>query len=145
MDTFISLNKSKLKFAFSATSLILLGLVSVILIIAYFSNGQPGIELLMTILLTAGVGFPIFIVLIAYLTWLYRRSLRRKLFAKAPFNQLENIGFSKSYLNIDTKWHFTEEIKEKIINSVTYNDQQRQTVNYLHKSRMNHSSTFNIV
>ncbi len=119
MDTFFKLNKEKLKFAFAATLLILLGLVLLVLIIAYFTKTLPDTKLIITILLTTTIVAPVFIISIVYLVGLFNHKLKRKLFSRAPFDKLENIGFYKSYLNIDNKWQLTEEIRECKIEGFT--------------------------
>ena len=116
MDGFLKLNRHKLRFAFIATSLIFLSLALIFLEIGYYNEQLPDIILLTTILLVAGIGFPIFIISIAYLEWLSKRRVRKRAFSKPPFNQLDKIGFSLSLINEKTKWFFTEESKESVIN-----------------------------
>jgi len=116
MHKFLELNRAKLKFAFTRTSLIFLTVVSIFLGIGYLTGNLPDAVLLFTILFTAGIIFPLFIILITYFTWLHKSSVRRKLFSKTPFDQTKNIGFYKSYLNLNTKWFFTEEVKEGKLN-----------------------------
>ena len=116
MDGFLKLNRHKLRFAFIATSLIFLSLALIFLVIGYYNEQLPDIILLTTILLVAGIGFPIFIISIAYLEWLSKRRVRKRAFSKPPFNQLDKIGFSLSLINEKTKWFFTEESKESVIN-----------------------------
>ena len=111
MDTFYKLNREKIRFAFVTASLTLIGFVFLILAIAYYAKSLPDKNLLIAIFLTAGFGLPVFIVLLSYLKWLFRQKARHKAFSLEPFNQLENIGFVDTLLNIDTKWHFTEKRK----------------------------------
>ena len=111
MDTFYKLNKEKIRFAFVTVSLTLMGFVFMVLTIAYFAKSLPDKNLLIVIFLTAGFGLPIFIILLSYLTWLFKQKARQKAFSLEPFNQLENIGFVDTFLNIDTKWRFTEKGK----------------------------------
>lgn len=117
MDGFLKLNRHKLKFAFVSTSLIFLSIAIIFLVIGYFNNQLPNTILLITILLVAGIGLPIFIMALAYLEWLFKRKVRNRAFSKPPFDQLENIGFSKSFINEKIKWFFTEETKEGSINN----------------------------
>src|SRR5688572_7772169 len=112
MDTFLELNRHKLTFTFIRISLVLLGLVSIVLAIAYFTRNFPNGLSLFAILLTTGICFPIFIMLVGYLIWLLNHRARKKAFSKAPFNQIESIGFYKSYVDGSSKWAFTDEIKE---------------------------------
>lgn len=117
MDGFLKLNNHKLRFAFVATSLIFLSFALILLVIGYFNEQLPDTVLLTTILFVAGIGLPIFIIAIAYLEWLSKRRVRRRAFSKSPFDKLPKIGFTKSYINEKTKWFFTEETKEGIINN----------------------------
>ena len=119
MDTFLALNRKKLRFAFFACSLIFLGLAGIVLTIAYFTGNSPNAKLLFAIVAGAGIVFPLFIILLAYMGWHLKRLARKRAFSKSPFDQLESIGFYKSYLNLKTKWFFTEEIKEGKINGFT--------------------------
>ncbi len=119
MDTFLDLNGDKLKFAFTRTSLVFLGVVSVFLTIAYFTENFLDAELLLIIVFTAGIGLPLIIILNAYLAWLYKRSARKKAFSKTPFDQIEKIGFYKSPSNVTTKWFFTHQVKEGHVNGFT--------------------------
>lgn len=116
MDTFLELNRKKLKPAFFRISLILLGAVSVFLLIAYVTESLPNGQILILIILAAGVVFPLFIMLLGYLTWLLNHKARQKTFSKNPFNQIENIGFNKSYIGDTSQWSCTEEIKEGNLN-----------------------------
>ncbi|BDD01418.1 hypothetical protein [Persicobacter psychrovividus] len=117
MDGFLKLNKHKLRFAFVATSLIFLSLALILLIIGYFNEQFPDPVLLITILLVAGIGFPIFIIAIAYLEWLSKRRVRKRAFSKSPYDKLPKIGFTKTFINEKTKWFFTEETKEGFVNN----------------------------
>lgn len=88
MRKFIDLNRIKLKFAFRVSSLATLGLVSIFLAIAFFNNSFPDTALLLTIVFTAGIVFPLFILFLSYLTWMYRSNTRKKVLSKTPFDQI---------------------------------------------------------
>ena len=117
MDGFLKLNIHKLRFALIATSLIFLSLALILLVISYFNEQLPDPVLLIAIILVAGIGFPIFIIAIAYLEWLLKRRVRRRAFSKSPFDKLSKIGFNKTFINVKSKWFFTEETKEGIVNN----------------------------
>ena len=108
MDTFYKLNREKIRFAFITTSLSIMGFVFLVLTIAFFAKSLPDKKLLIAIFITAGVVLPVFIILLLYIKWLLRQNAREKVFSLEPFNQLENIGFVNTFLNIENKWHFTE-------------------------------------
>jgi hypothetical protein len=116
MRKFLELNRWKLRFAFTTTSLILLVPLSIIWIVAYINESLPDLQLLVIMLFTAGFALPGFILLLGYLTWLHKSITRKKALSKIPFNQIENLGFYKSLINDQTKWHLTEEIKQGMIN-----------------------------
>lgn len=118
MDTFLELNRHKLKRAFFLASLVSLGPVALFVLPAYFfGNLQTG-QLLTSIILGIGIG-SLFLILLTYLTWLVNRRARHKVFAKAPFYDIENIGFYKSYIGSNSKWSLTEEIREGKLNGFT--------------------------
>jgi hypothetical protein len=116
MASFLANNRKKLGFAFIATSLIFLSIVFILLIIGYYNNQMPDIWLLLIVILSAGLVFPAFIVGLAYLNWLYITRIRKKIYELSPFDKLDEIGFAKSFISNETKWHFTEEIKTGLIN-----------------------------
>lgn len=115
MDTFLKLNQDKLKSIFIRLSLICLGFVFVVLAIAYVTGNFPSGQLLITILLISGVGFPVFFILLAYFGWTLNHNRRHQLFAKSPYNQVGEIGFYQIFVD-DTKWAFRDYIKEAKIN-----------------------------
>jgi len=57
--------------------------------------------------------------LIDYIVWLLNHKARQKAFSKIPFNEIEKIGFYKSYIDDSSKWSFTDEIKEGKFNGFT--------------------------
>lgn len=119
MNTFLKLNRDKLKLIFVRLSLICLGFVFIVLTIAYLTVNFPSGSLLLAILLATGIGFPIFIIILGYMVWQLNRTARQKAFSKIPFNQIENIGFYKSYVDDNSKWSFTDEVKEGKLNGFT--------------------------
>ncbi len=120
MDTFLELNRQKLKPAFFRISLILIGLVLLIFLISFLATGNlPDGQLLLSIILATGIVFPVFIMLLGYLTWLLNHKARQHVFSKIPFDQIENIGFYKSYIGDTSKWSFTDVIKEGKLNGFT--------------------------
>ncbi|MFC4263962.1 hypothetical protein ACFOWM_13795 [Ferruginibacter yonginensis] len=116
MDTFLQLNKEKLRAIFFRLSFALLGVVSIVFLIAYLTCNLPDGQLLFYILLTTTIGVPIFIMLVGYIVWFINLRARQKTFSKVPFNDIEKIGFHKAYLDESSKWVLTEEIKEGKLN-----------------------------
>lgn len=119
MKQFYDLNRHKFRFLFWATSAVCLALVFVFLIIGAIVGQFPDLALLMIIIFTAGIGSPLFIIALGYLDWLFNRKVRKRAYSKTPFDELENIGFSKAYINVQSKWYFTEEIKAATIDGFT--------------------------
>ncbi|RPD43430.1 hypothetical protein [Paracnuella aquatica] len=120
MDTFLKLNRQKLKPAFFRTSLVTSGLVLLIFLIAFLVAGNlPSGKLLLSILLFTGIGFPLFTMFLGYLTGLLNHKARQNAFSKTPFDQISNIGFYKAYIGENSKWSFTDEIKEGKLNGFT--------------------------
>lgn len=119
MDTFLQLNRDKLRTIFIRLSFILLGLISIVFAIAYLTGNLPNGQLLLFIILTTGIGFPLFIMFLGYIVWQLNRNARQKAFSKIPFNQIEDIGFSKAYSGDSSKWTFTDEIKKGKLNGFT--------------------------
>lgn len=119
MNTFLNLNRDKLKPIFMRVSLVFLGFVCIVLAIAYFSGNLPNGQLLFGILLTTGIGFPILVLFIGYIVWTLNHKARQKAFSKPPFNNIESIGFYKGFIDDSSKWALTEEIKEGKLNGFT--------------------------
>ena len=119
MDTFLQLNREKLRPVFIRLSLTSLGFVSIVLLIAYVTGNLPNGQLLLYILLTTGIVFPIFIMLLGYIVWLISRNARQRAFYNVPFNQIETIGFHKTYSGHNLKWSFTDELKKGHLNGFT--------------------------
>ena len=119
MDTFLQLNRHKLTATFVRLSLILLGLVSVVLLIAYLTGNFPTGQLLIAILLVTAIGFPLFVMFLGYIGWQINHKARIKAFSKVPFSDVENIGFVKAYIGDNSKWVFADEIKKGKFNGFT--------------------------
>ncbi len=119
MNTFLELNRQKLKPVFIRISLISLGLVSIVLLAASLTANLPNGQFLLSIILATGIGFPLLIMLLGFLTWLLNRKARQHAFSKTPFNQIENIGFYKTYIGDTSKWSFADEIKQGKLNGFT--------------------------
>lgn len=114
---FFTLNKHKIKFFFLFSSLTLSISISILFFWTYYQNkGLPDIELLAAILLTAWFGFPMFILILSYTGWKINGHYRKRAFKTSPFNKLDTIGFKETYVNWDTKWHFTTVAKVGIVN-----------------------------
>ena len=112
------INSQKLPFALKATSLTFTIIVLVIFtILGLTKNEYPDLLLFLSVLVGASIVFPIFIIGLAYIEWLSKRRVRNKVFRQRPFDELDKIGFTVSYINDKTKWYFTEETKEVSINN----------------------------
>jgi hypothetical protein len=59
---------------------------------------------------------PLLIISLGYWVWTISRFKRNQVFSNAPFNKLDEIGFQTSLKNEKTKWYFTEEVKQTIVN-----------------------------
>jgi hypothetical protein len=116
MYRFLQLNRHKLKFAFKATSFLFVALVSIAFTLVFINGQVPDLTLLITVFLFAGVVFPLFTLFISYLAWYYKQWAKSKVFSKAPFDQLHELGFSDKLQAEKTKWAFTEEVKGGKIN-----------------------------
>ena len=110
MKEFLVLNKSKLTFAFSFTSMIFTGLVVIIFVVGYFYGQVPALYLFITVILGAGIGMPLFILLVAIMRGTWDLHKRRNAFNRKPFSELLNYGFSEQLKNENNRWHFTEPV-----------------------------------
>jgi hypothetical protein len=117
LKTFLKLNIHKLKFAYFFIAITFSVMAILMFMILYFKNQLPNLSLILYVLLGSFIGFPVFLLLIAFLEWVTKKHIRSKTFSNPPFNQLEYIGFYNSFFNEETIWYFTEEIKSGRINN----------------------------
>lgn len=108
MKEFFQLNWSKLVFAFKFTSGVFLTLVLIIFGIGYSTGQLPDFTLFLTVILSAGIGMPIFILLIGTLRGTWDLHKRRKAFSTYPFSALLNYGFKEQLKYDNNKWRFSE-------------------------------------
>lgn len=110
MKSFIALNKHKLFFLFLVVAAIFITFFLFVISLTFLINDDyPELEGFIVIILTAGLVIPMFIMGIGYLGWLYNSYLRKQLLSLKSFDQLNKIGFTISYRNLNNKWAFTEE------------------------------------
>jgi len=118
MTNFLQINRHKLLFALKATSLIFAIIVLVIFtILGIIKNELPNLLLFVSALIGSSIVLPICIIGLAYIEWLSKSRIRNKAFSQNPFNEMDKIGFTVSYINEHSKWYFTEETKEISINN----------------------------
>ena len=111
---FLELNKVALKTAFFGTSIVLTFIILVIFSISYFKGNIPEKDMLIVLLLTTSIVFPVFIVLLAFLGWLREYVIFNRNFGSIPFNQVEKVGFEKTVKK--SRWNFQVEYFSGIIN-----------------------------
>jgi hypothetical protein len=116
MRPFLQLNRQKLAFAFRTTALIFLTLPVAAFLLAALNGYKADAELVIIVLLCAGIPFPAFILLISYLAWYQKREVRRKAFSIPPYSLIHEIGFRDALLNESSRWSFTEVIKQGRMN-----------------------------
>ena len=104
---FIDLNKVAIKASFLWTSFIFTMIVLVIFLISYFKGNLPEVDLFLTVLLGASIGFPIFIVLVGYLRWVWDYSIFKRNYKSKPFNLIDKLGFERIIKK--SKWNFSTE------------------------------------
>ena len=103
---FIKGNKKAIKTAFKWTSFIFTSIVLIIFAIGLLNNQKPDLGLFITVVLSASIGFPIFIIIVGFLRWSWDFSITRRNLGSFPFSQLESIGFKKVTKNEDSKTKF---------------------------------------
>ena len=109
MNLFLQLNQHKLKFAFVFCSLLGLGAVSLLFILGYMKQwAMPDVSERNYIFFGAGVGLPVFILTVAWLSWEVELRKMRRLLSVSPFSELKSIGFFDGMKNMRSKWNFTE-------------------------------------
>ena len=110
MKEFFKLNKTKLVFAFKFTSLVFLTLVLIIFGIGYLNGQVPELSLFLTVCAGAGLGLPMFMLLIATLRGTWDLHKRRKAFGSQPFSELLKHGFTEKIKHDKNRWQFSEPI-----------------------------------
>jgi hypothetical protein len=103
---FLKGNKKAIRTAFKWTSLIITSIVLIIFGIGLINNQKPDIGLFVTVVLSALIGFPFFIILVGFLRLSWDSSVTNRNFSSFPFSQLESIGFKKVTKHTDNKTEF---------------------------------------
>ncbi|MGN6492876.1 MAG: hypothetical protein ACTHLE_12830 [Agriterribacter sp.] len=116
MKEFISLNRHKIIGMFFKTSLILSGAAFLFLSVGFLSSKSFDLRLVLSIFLSTCILFPLLVTGLSYFMWLISHRQRKKMFSRNPLSQLESVGFYTALLNFDSKWSFTETIKERKLN-----------------------------
>ncbi len=112
MKKFLQLNWSRLILPYLFTGLIFLAMVLIIERSLYYSEeGIPDDFNFTYFVLFLVVLLPLFLLIIVAFEWLYKHRVREKAFSIEPFNKLEEIGFSKLYINQLNKMALIEETK----------------------------------
>jgi hypothetical protein len=101
-------NIKAIKTGFKWMSLIFTSLVLIIFFIAFINNQKPDLELFIIMILSSGIGFPIFGTAVGFLRWWWDYSVIRRNFQSFPFNKLQEIGFKEEVLNKNSKGKFTK-------------------------------------
>lgn len=116
MNNFLELNKHKFFLGFKILSLSFTLLFVILPMAISIANGNyPTWTLFISVFLLGSVIFPLFLVGMTYLTWLNKIWVKKKALNIQPFDELDRIGFATAYINEKSKWNFTEEIKEIVI------------------------------
>ena len=119
MESFYKLNKAKLPFAFTISSLISAIVIVFLLVISAYKDNFPETNLLLIIVLVGVLGFPIFIILIAYLEWLGKTSKIKGILTQYSNLGIDKYPFNQGLINAKTKWYFTNETREILLNDST--------------------------
>ncbi len=113
---FFKSNKDAIKTGFKWTSLIFTCIVLIIFSIGLIKNQKPDLGLFITVVLSASIGFPIFIIIVGFLRWSWDYSITHRNLDSFPFSQLETIGFRNVTKNEDSKTRFTSDYYTGTVN-----------------------------
>ena len=108
MKEFLVLNRDKLKFGLKWISIIFTSIVLIAFAWGRFYGQVPEWTLFITVLLVAGIFFPIFIMSIGTIKefQVYKRT--KAILDNYPFNELTKNGFQKSHTFENSKWTMTQ-------------------------------------
>lgn len=106
---------------FKWTSVIFTSIVLIIFGIGLINNQKPDIELFITVVLSASIGFPLFILVVGLLRWSWDTSVTNRNFSSFPFSMLESIGFNKALRNEASRTKFVSEYYTGRINDFIVN------------------------
>jgi hypothetical protein len=107
MTHFFKLNRNKIWYAYKFLSIPFVSFVCILLFISYYQNNLPSKQTILWIFFAFGVCIPI-VALTAIVTPYFVKQLRWKTLFHTE-DTLKNIGFTKTLINTDTKYFFTEE------------------------------------
>jgi len=104
MKEFIALNKQKIIFGLRWSSIIFTTIVLIAFAWGKFNGQVPTIELFVSILLVAGIVFPLFIITLGVLQDYSEYKRIDKILNTYPYSDLVNNGFKRIPTNQNSKW-----------------------------------------
>lgn len=116
MNLFWQLNRNKLKSAFLFFSLAFLCAVSVLLAFTYYNYQFPDLNLLIRILIFAGLILPFFCICVSIIGWISDNKRYLRIISKSSLKELENHGYKYSKVNENSKWFYTSQKLSKNVN-----------------------------
>lgn len=116
MNLFWQLNRNKLKSVFLFCSLAFLCAVSVLLAFTFYHNQFPDLNLLIRILIFAGLVLPVFCTSVSIIAWILDNKKYLRIISKSSLKELENYGYRYSKVNEDSKWFYTSQKLSKNVN-----------------------------
>lgn len=116
MNLFWQLNRNKLKSVFLFCSLAFLCAVSVLLAFTFYYNQFPDLNLLIRILIFAGLVLPVFCISVSIIAWILDNKKYLRIISKSSLKELENYGYRYSKVNEDSKWFYTSQKLSKNVN-----------------------------
>ncbi|CAN5587737.1 hypothetical protein BH10BAC4_BH10BAC4_12340 [soil metagenome] len=108
MNEFLKLNQHKIKFGLKWTSIIFTTIFLALFTWGVFRGQIPEWSLALTVVLTAGIVFPFFIMTLGTLQefLVYRKT--KKILGTYPFSELTKFGFQTGFANENSKWTLTQ-------------------------------------
>lgn len=99
LKRFIRGNRKAILTAFKWSSLVFTTIVLIIFLAGLINNQKPDPGLFITVVLTASVGLPVFIIAVGFLRWYWGSYVTDRNFGSFPFSELASIGFNKVTIN----------------------------------------------
>ncbi len=106
---FIKENTKAIGTGFKWMSLIFTSLVLIIFLVGLINNQKPDLLLFIVVVFSAGIGFPIFGIIVGFMRWWWDYSVTRRNFNSFPFSHLNSLSFKKVVKNKDSKTKFISE------------------------------------
>jgi hypothetical protein len=135
IEKFLKEIKLAIKTGLKWMSIIFTSIVLILFSIGLINNQRPDLELFFMVIFSAGIGFPILVIIVGFIRWRWDYLVTNRNFNAFPFSQLDSLGFKKIIENEGSKTRFINEyytgkINDFIIDCVVDTQNENKLLNF---------------